>query len=60
MTHFMVFVSERAKSTIYQIGPAIFHGAVTTFLVFFVLIFGRSLSLFFAVSIHVLQACITT
>lgn len=44
---------DRAKSTIYQIGPAIFHGAVTTFLVFFVLIFGRSLSLFFAVFILV-------
>jgi len=34
-----------------HIGPAILHGAVTTFLVFFVLIFGRSLNAFFAVRI---------
>ncbi|XP_052790875.1 patched domain-containing protein 3-like isoform X1 [Mya arenaria] len=44
---------ERATHTIEQIGPAILHGAVTTFLVFFVLIFGRSLNQFFAVFILV-------
>ncbi|XP_060594980.1 NPC intracellular cholesterol transporter 1-like isoform X2 [Ruditapes philippinarum] len=44
---------ERATSTLCQIGPAIIHGAVTTFLVFFVLIFGQSLSSFFAVFILV-------
>ena len=46
--------SERAVNTLCQIGPAILHGAITTFLVFFVLIFGRSLSSFFAVSVGVI------
>ncbi|KAL4218800.1 Patched domain-containing protein 3 [Mactra antiquata] len=44
---------ERATNTLCQIGPAILHGAMTTFLVFFVLIFGRSLNAFFAVFILV-------
>lgn len=47
----LLSISERATQTVCQIGPAIWHGAVTTFLVFFVLIFGKSLSAFFAVSI---------
>jgi len=45
-------ISARAAHTLEHIGPAILHGAVTTFLVFFVLIFGRSLNAFFAVSTH--------
>ncbi|KAH3797093.1 hypothetical protein DPMN_150668 [Dreissena polymorpha] len=44
---------ERASNTLRQIGPAVWHGAASTFLVFFVLIFGRSLSSFFAVFIMV-------
>ena len=45
-------LSARAAHTLEHIGPAILHGAVTTFLVFFVLVFGRSLNAFFAVSTH--------
>lgn len=45
--------NERTRKTLSNIGPAIIHGALTTFLVFFVLIFGKSLSGFFAVFILV-------
>lgn len=44
---------DRAVHTLCQIGPAIIHGAVTTFFVFFVLIFAQSLSSFFAVFVLV-------